>query len=370
MKINSAYSPNEVNSRMGWDLNWYKWGSLSSLCYPVQHWAGTAETGGDSQGWAEVQPCHPAAVLWWGASSKGPRAALSVNCAGHLQASAILWFNLSSWVTQEKGFWMLGWQAGRRSVGSLVEWVVTSFVLLLSVPWQYQPPVGEASLVSAVFLCLAMPTQLLGSVLASWGQGWVLWDKKQQVQNKVLFTCPWLEFVPRVSGVGTVLMLPAVIKKTQTKKKNPNGHAVVQSRAAHLLSKAGPWEHTSAPILLVGCRLLHAARERFQPPAAAPRLTWEPTSPSSHPSPPDNRVWLPSHRPMIYVVWNSAPSEIEMAPRFATSNIKCRDLLPYLLTLSSSGLSFSSLLSEGAMKATNKYSRSFLLVLSITIFTC
>lgn len=174
-------------------------------------------------------------------------------------------------------------------------------------------------------------------------------------------------FVPRVSEMGTVLMLPAVIKRKKKKKKQ-------LCSGAKQSSTSGPWEQTSAPILPVGCRLLGAARERLQPPAAAAhgpaRLTWEPTSPTSHPSPPDSSAWPLSHRPVIYVVRNSPPSGIKMTSRFATSSIKPRALLPYLLTLSSSDLSLSSFLSEGAMKATRKYGRSFLLVLFITIFTC
>lgn len=34
--------------------------------------------------------------------------------------------------------------------------------------------------------------------------------------------------------------------------------------------KTGPWEQTSTPILLVGCRLQDAARERFQLPPGSP----------------------------------------------------------------------------------------------------
>lgn len=91
----------------------------------------------------------------------------------------------------------------------------------------------------------------------------------------MLFTCPRLVFVPRVNEVGTVWMLPASKQTNQTKQTS---YEVVLGRAAHLLSKAGPWEQTRAPILPVGCRLLSAARERFQLLAVAPRLTWEPTS--------------------------------------------------------------------------------------------
>lgn len=173
-------------------------------------------------------------------------------------------------------------------------------------------------------------------------------------------------FVPRVSEVGTVLMLPAVIKR---KKRKKGSYAVVRSRAAHLVPGNKPpppscqWDADSS-----------VQPERLQPPAAAvhgpARLTWEPTSPASHPSPPDSSAWPLSHSPVIYVVRNSPPSEIKMTSRFATSSIKPRALLPYLLTSSSSDLSLSSFLSEGAMKATWKYGRSFLLVLSITIFTC
>lgn len=309
---------------MGWDLNWYKWGSLSSLCYPVQHRARSTETGGDNQGWDEVQPCHPAAVLWWGASCKGPTAALSVDCAGHLQASAILWFNPSSWSTQDKGFWMPGWQEECWvSGGMCCEQLCVVPMCVLTGHWQYQPPVGEASLVSAVFLCLAMPTQLLGSVLAPWGLGWALWDKKQQVQNKVLFTCPRLVFVPRVNEVGTVWMLPASKQTNQTKQTS---YEVVLGRAAHQVPGNKPvppscqWDADSS----------------VQPERGFSCLLWLPGSPGSPPLPqPSISPWQQSmglsHRPVIYMVWNSPPSEIEMTPRSATSNIKPRALLPYLL---------------------------------------
>lgn len=249
MKINSAYSPNEVNSRVGWDLNWYKWGSLSSLCYPVQLRAKSAETGGDNQGWDEVQPCHHAAVLWWEASCKVPTAALSVNYAGHLQASAMPG-NPSSWSSQEKGFWMPGWQSGRRRGGSLEGWVVSSFVLFPCVSWQ---DIGTISHLWERLLWFQLPSSAWQSPLSCWGQSlwprdWVEHCEMRKSRYKTKCFSPahdGLVLVPRVSDVGTVLILPAVIKKIKLKIKG--SYAVVRSRAAHLLGKAGAWEQTSAP---------------------------------------------------------------------------------------------------------------------------
>lgn len=86
----------------------------------------------------------------------------SVNCAGHLQASAIPEFNPTSWSSQEKGFWMPGWQEEWWVSGGMgCEQLCVVPVCVLTGHWQYQPPVGEASSVSALFLCLAMPTRSL-----------------------------------------------------------------------------------------------------------------------------------------------------------------------------------------------------------------
>lgn len=65
MKINSAYSSNEVNSRVGWDCNWYKWGSLSSFCYSAQHRAQSAEIGGDNSRCDGVKKSPVSLLLSW-----------------------------------------------------------------------------------------------------------------------------------------------------------------------------------------------------------------------------------------------------------------------------------------------------------------
>ena len=63
------------------------------------------------------------------------------------------------------------WQECWVSGGMGCEQLCVVPMCVLTGHWQYQLPVGEASLVSAAFLWLAMLTHLLRSVLAPWRLG-------------------------------------------------------------------------------------------------------------------------------------------------------------------------------------------------------
>lgn len=127
MKINSAHGSNEVNSRVGWDLNWYKWGSLSSLCYSAQHRARSAEIGGADQAvtaWstALLPCCCPMTRRLMQRDSDSAVHKLW----GHLQSSSIPGFTPALCLVMRM---VSGCQAGRRSGGFPEGQSVSSFVL-------------------------------------------------------------------------------------------------------------------------------------------------------------------------------------------------------------------------------------------------
>lgn len=91
------------------------------------------------------------------------------------------------------------------------------------------------------------------------------------------------------------------------------------------------WHEEPTLILLAGHRPLSAARGSLRSlhlSTAQPDSPGRPPLLSSHPSPPDSSAQPLSHRPVIYVAWNSLPLEIEMTSNFTIFTLNLETCCP------------------------------------------